>query len=697
MTAPVFVLLSLAFICTKAGATDVTADYGTYNTHINTNNNTKARTNSVKDKVNFVTPTMVALDKGNNLRVFNETTLRGFNRKFNDTSLTVNRRVKRNGDDDRCAAFKFVDNDQVDIWHPHPKDNPSNSNYYRKIDCVTVINGSEGTILELTFVDIFRIEDHPDCDYDYLEIRDGLRGYAPLLGGKKICGQQFPRPIHTTGPYAWLKFHSDDTIEYEGFHIKIAVKPVSKNHVIPESCHFMLSGTDGILDIKTIEQKCKDDSENQELDVLWTIEAEPNHKIYLNFTLFELAKPNACEDNVVQVFGSVIEFDAKLAHYCGSIANSVTTKTDTTKTPNDEGNVMHVRLYASKSAKDETKFTAHYTVFRTLDSTNENDKCDEDEEFDCQDSTCIAADLKCNSYANCRLKADEEADLCKGETESIISQTHILVILVIFSLILSGMTFVFLFKCIRKLYQDHKLIKAHIQQSCEDGLDNLAKRRLTLDAMSLERDSEPRASLERENHTNEMVKKQRSFSKHKQSSIDESDFIQETHLDLDDEPWRRDVNSVPDADNVKVERNGRTRRSDFSKKEESIRKRDSEERRDERKDKREIRDASVGAPDTKESGCQTRESLFQTDPPPSSDGSGSNSRGFSTFGYSGATIARPSPPPQTATSEITIELLSQVTPQAPSKTLKKIPDRRPMSTETTRSAPDVIIVSKPIR
>lgn len=29
--------------------------------------------------------------------------------------------------------------------------------------------------------------------------------------------------------------------------------------------------------------------------------------------------------------------------------------------------------------------------------------------------------------------------------------------------------------------------------------------------------------------------------------------------------------------------------------------------------------------------------------------------------------------------------------------MKKIPDRRPISTETTRSAPDVIIVSKPIR
>ncbi|RVE44043.1 hypothetical protein evm_011341 [Chilo suppressalis] len=79
-------------------------------------------------------------------------------------------------------------------------------------------------------------------------------------------------------------------------------------------------------------------------------------------------------------------------------------------------------------------------------------------------------------------------------------------------------------------------------------------------------------------------------------------------------------------------------------------------------------------------------------------GSGSNGPVFSTFGYSGATIVRPSPPPQTNTSEITIELLSQV-PQHPAgtKSQKKLSERRPMSTETTRSAPDVIIVSKPIR
>lgn len=57
----------------------------------------------------------------------------------------------------------------------------------------------------------------------------------------------------------------------------------------------------------------------------------------------------------------------------------------------------------------------------------------------------------------------------------------------------------------------------------------------------------------------------------------------------------------------------------MSKREESIRSK-KEAKDSEEKEKKEIRDVSVGAPDTKESGCQTRESLFQTDTAPSSDG-----------------------------------------------------------------------------
>lgn len=92
---------------------------------------------------------------------------------------------------------------------------------------------------------------------------------------------------------------------------------------------------------------------------------------------------------------------------------------------------------------------------------------------------------------------------------------------------------------------------------------------------------------------------------------------------MEDESWRRDVESIPiDPDEIKIEQNGRNRRSDLSRKEESIKRDSRREKREsggEVRQKKEIRDASVCVPDTKESGCQTRESLFQTGPG-SSDG-----------------------------------------------------------------------------
>ncbi|CAH0403178.1 unnamed protein product [Chilo suppressalis] len=613
------------------------------------------------------------------------------NRKRFDRSKYTKprRRVKR--DDDPCESFMFSNPDQKQITHPIRKDNSSSNNYARGVDCYTVIKGPDGTVIELTFVDVFHIEHHPDCAYDYLQIRDGLKGYADEI--KTLCGHTFPRQIVTTGPYAWLKFHSDDTIEYEGFRINIAFRQEPKSRKIPKDCYNEEEGNmNGFIGIDKIKDSCKEESKDQPLDVLWTIRTPENTKIYLNFTKYFLKKPNECEENVIQVFGSELEYSARLAHYCGSVANSVTTKDSEGGKGKDKGNLMYVRFFASMTAKD-SQFNASYTAFRTLDP-NKDEKCDEDEEFDCEDNTCIALNLRCDGYAHCRLKADEDVDLCKGQAESMISQPHIMVILIIFSLILSGMSFVFFFKCIRKLYQDHKLIKKHITESCEDRLDNLISSRLTLDAKRLQRDSERGVSLERENHSNE-IKRQRSYSKHKPSSID-SDFIPEVTLDSE-ESWNRDANTGPVVtENVRIEHNGRPRKSDTSKREESLRSKTKEN--EEIKERKEIRDVSVGAPDTKESGCQTRESLFQTETAPSSDGSGSNGPVFSTFGYSGATIVRPSPPPQTNTSEITIELLSQV-PQHPAgtKSQKKLSERRPMSTETTRSAPDVIIVSKPIR
>ncbi|XP_061724295.1 uncharacterized protein LOC133530402 [Cydia pomonella] len=671
-------------------------------------------------------------------------------------AMTQYRKKRDTSDDPRCAPFMYEPGKRAlsNPMNPEDQGKPSDKlTYSNRTTCITTIDaGGGGQVIVLSFVDKFHMEDRPPkCEYDFLEIRDGKFGYA--LPAYKFCGNSFPPTITSAGPYLWLKFQSDDSIEYSGFKINIEIQPnsMSRDYTIqvwweqlPTTmtsacpCLWLELQLDDIIEYsgfkiniefqlnsmsREIPESCiinkKDEkfgwiaSEDEDadacrkespntLDIQWRIETPANTRIYLNFTEYKLSFPNECEDNLVQVFGAEPNFDHKLAFYCGSVANPVTTKVE------DDGlgpsNVMYVRMFATNKAK-ASHFQAHFTSFRTLKGDGKfillgffviimetvtashrinllTESCDATE-LDCQDGTCIDSTLACNGIADCRLKSDEDSESCKEAAQSLVKEPHILVILVIFSLILSGMSLVFLFKCIRKLHQDHKYIKEHLAKSCEDRLDKLAETQLTLDPNLL--DPEPRASLERENHTNEMYKQQR--NKRKSSSI-ESDFLhRDTSLDRNHD-WPESV-PVP-TEEIRIEYKGRPRRSDTSKKEESLRSKGSKE-----EERKEIRDVSVGAPDTKESGCQTRESLFQMDTAPSSDGTNSsNSRGFSTFGYSGATIVQPSPAPAN-TSEITIELLRQVTPQESIKQKKF--DRRPMSSETTRSAPDVIIVSKPIR
>ncbi|XP_073962652.1 neuropilin and tolloid-like isoform X2 [Choristoneura fumiferana] len=666
-------VLCLALVCSFGAATE--ADHGSIliaDELFEDAATTMSRTNSNhrldnENKVTSVVNKYLRLNNGNTTRQYKGNENENVNKKV---------RSKRNTGDPRCAPFEYTGPSMTFLNPPVNKE--GDKTYANNVTCITKISApNEKQVVTLTFVDIFEIEDHPKCEYDYLEVRDGKYGFENILEHR--CGKAFPPQITSTGPHIWLKFKSDDNIEYAGFRINIAFTTGSDSQTIPDSCFIPVAAARyGKIDNNAESvKKCRDESPYS-LNIIWKITTEQGSKINLDFENYNLKYPNECELNLVQVFGSEPNFDHKLAYYCGLVANQVTTK-------DDIGNVMYVRMFAAKSARDKSKLIANYISVRTL----EGQGCKSDE-FDCADGTCIDLALRCNEVAECRLKADEDVELCKKKKESPLSEPHIQVILIIFSLILSGMCFVFLFKCIRKLYQDHKIIKEHIQRSCEDRLDTLMDGELTLDPKQLERDSEPRASLERENHTNEMYKQQR--NNRKASSID-SDYIHDTQIDIDDDMWRREAESIPvDPEDIRIENKGRMKRSDTSKREESLR---SKSAKEEDKEKRDIRDASVGAPDTKESGCQTRESLFQVEPAQSSDGSGTNSRGFSTFGYSGATIARPSPAPAN-TSEITIELLRQVTPQESIKSQKKM-DRRPMSSETTRSAPDVIIVSKPIR
>ena len=57
--------------------------------------------------------------------------------------------------------------------------------YPEDINCFRTITAEFGYFVRIDFRDMFRIEpanNEQSCEYDYLEIRDGDQGYAPLIG-----------------------------------------------------------------------------------------------------------------------------------------------------------------------------------------------------------------------------------------------------------------------------------------------------------------------------------------------------------------------------------------------------------------------------------------------------------------------------------------------------------------------------------
>lgn len=72
-----------------------------------------------------------------------------------------------------------------------------------------------GHLLRLDFRDEFHVEPSEDCRFDYLEVRDGEHGYSSLLG--RFCGHTFPPMLTSSGRHLWLRFRSDENIEYSGF------------------------------------------------------------------------------------------------------------------------------------------------------------------------------------------------------------------------------------------------------------------------------------------------------------------------------------------------------------------------------------------------------------------------------------------------------------------------------------------------
>ncbi|XP_033110748.1 cubilin-like [Anneissia japonica] len=179
-------------------------------------------------------------------------------------------------------------------------------NYPHDRDCVWRVTVDLTNVITFAF-GYLSLEHHDNCDYDYLEVRDGLSETSPLLG--KYCSVQNPPPVFTTGPYAWIKFHSDSTENDRGFHITYTSTTSSA------ACGGSLTADTAVIISPNYPNAYPHNAE-----CVWVIEVPSTEVITLNITNLELETHGNCIFDYVEIRDGADELAPFMGRYCNPAA-----------------------------------------------------------------------------------------------------------------------------------------------------------------------------------------------------------------------------------------------------------------------------------------------------------------------------------------------------------------------------------------
>uniref|UniRef100_A0A0B7BPM5 CUB domain-containing protein n=1 Tax=Arion vulgaris TaxID=1028688 RepID=A0A0B7BPM5_9EUPU len=85
--------------------------------------------------------------------------------------------------------------------------------YQRNSDCTILVTSPENTTLSFYFK-FFEMERHPNCNWDYLEIKNSMSTTV-----SKECGYTIPSPVFLSDNVATLRFKTDSSIQHPGYDV----------------------------------------------------------------------------------------------------------------------------------------------------------------------------------------------------------------------------------------------------------------------------------------------------------------------------------------------------------------------------------------------------------------------------------------------------------------------------------------------
>ncbi|XP_077124414.1 cubilin [Ranitomeya variabilis] len=211
-------------------------------------------------------------------------------------------------------------------------------NYPPNRDCYWTISVAPELYITFSF-GALNLEEHNSCYYDYLEIKDGLMSSDPSIG--KFCSTSSPAPIQTSGPYAWIHFHSDSTKTDKGFHMTYITTSSEPN------CGGTFTDPEGFIvsplwpDAYTGDKQC-----------IYIITQESDEKISLKFTVMDLESSTGCSLTSIEVRDGSSEWSSLIGKYCDSTIPAPITSSS---------NKLWIKFKSSASATG-SKFRAFYQV-----------------------------------------------------------------------------------------------------------------------------------------------------------------------------------------------------------------------------------------------------------------------------------------------------------------------------------------------
>ncbi|XP_053215446.1 cubilin [Podarcis raffonei] len=176
------------------------------------------------------------------------------------------------------------------------------SNYANNLNCEWVIQNPQPSIttLYLLFGD-FYLEQHINCQNDYLEIRRGDSDGELLY---RLCGHSPPQhPLLIAAPQTWIQFLSNDQNTDKGFFI----------HYGSLACGGVMEGESGIISSPNYPSPY-----NSSSHCSWLLVAPEGHTINLTFVDFEIENHRTCRWDSVTILNGGSPSSPVIGRYCGT-------------------------------------------------------------------------------------------------------------------------------------------------------------------------------------------------------------------------------------------------------------------------------------------------------------------------------------------------------------------------------------------